>query len=62
MKTGLFALVVSLIAALAAAGQQPAAGSADPASAATSGVPSPGWNLTPSILVSRTFDDNVLLR
>jgi hypothetical protein len=62
MKTGLFALVVSLVAGLAAAGQQAAAGSADPATAATSGTPSPGWSLTPAILVSRTFDDNVLLR
>ena len=62
MKILFTALVVSLVAVAASAGQRsdtsPAAlPSAEPSLPA----PSPGWTLTPSILTSRTHDDNVLL-
>jgi hypothetical protein len=59
MKILLASLVVSLAAAAAAAGQQ---GDAlqDPSTAGTR-PPSAGWSVTPTLLVSRTFDDNVLL-
>ena len=60
MKIGLFALVVSLAAAVAAAGQRTDAGSTDSVPG-SSAAPAAGWSLTPSMLVSRTFDDNVLL-
>src|SRR5690242_13429297 len=59
MKILLASLVVSLAAAAAAAGQQ-SDGLQDPAGASTR-PPAAGWSLTPTILVSRTFDDNVLL-
>ena len=60
MKILLASLVVCLAAAAASAGQQSDALVADPA-LGTAGTASPGWSLTPAIVLSRTFDDNVLL-
>ena len=62
MKIRLFALVVSLAAASAAAGQQQADPLVtDPVVGGQRG-PSAGWSLTPALVMSRTYDDNVLLR
>jgi hypothetical protein len=60
MKTALFALVVCLTAAAAAA-QQPEQ-PFDPLTAGSTVTPSTGWSLTPGLLMSRMFDDNALLR
>src|SRR5215467_11283540 len=63
MRTLLFTLVVYAVAAVvlaaapAFAGQLTAFGD-NPASQ----TPASGWSTTPSVMVSRTYDDNVLLR
>jgi hypothetical protein len=62
MKTVLFALGVSLAAAVASAGQQSDAAYQIEAAGSSQAQPSAGWNLTPALLMSRMFDDNVLLR
>lgn len=61
MKIGLLALAVSLAAAVASAGQRTDSGATNVTPGSSGQLPAPGWSLTPSFLVSRTFDDNVLL-
>src|ERR1051326_6243288 len=60
MRRALFAAALSLFAVAASAGQRTDAGSTD-AVPGSSQAPTPGWTVTPAMLVSRTFDDNVLL-
>ena len=59
MKTLFAWLLVSLAAATASAGQQSDALVADPAAGGQPVLA--GWSLIPAVMVSRTFDDNVLL-
>ena len=59
MKISLFALVVSLAAAAASAGQQSGAAVEDVAGSLR--PPASGWSITPALVMSRTYDDNVLL-
>jgi len=58
MKILLAALVVSLLSSAAAAGQRADAG---PSDLPGERGPIAGWSVTPTFLVSRMFDDNVLL-
>jgi hypothetical protein len=60
MKTLVVLAAAFLAATTAAAGQQ--ATSLVDASGSSSAVAVPGWSVTPGLLVSHTYDDNVLLR